>query len=122
MFSARWSPDGRYIAALWDDSSRLFLYSFESSKWTELPSPKKGVVPSWPSWSHDSRYLYVIGDLIYKLRVPDGHAEPVRRPVWTPITCPQFHSGWFGLTPDDRILVLRDRGTDELYALDFQYR
>jgi hypothetical protein len=29
---------------------------------------------------------------------------------------------WLGLTPDDRLLVLRDRGFDELYALDLEYR
>jgi hypothetical protein len=29
---------------------------------------------------------------------------------------------WFGLIPDDRVLVLRDRGADELYALDLEYR
>jgi hypothetical protein len=36
---------------------------------------------------------------------------------------PVFGWGWwFQLTPDDRIVVLVDRGTDELYALDLDYR
>ena len=29
---------------------------------------------------------------------------------------------WFGPTSDDRVVVLRDRGSDELYALDLEYR
>jgi WD40 repeat protein len=122
MFSSRWSPDGRYIAALSDDTLRLFLYSFETGRWKELLSPEKGVYPGWPSWSRDSRYLYVASGSIYKLGVPGGHAEVVADTDGMELTCPQFHSAWFGLTPDNRVIVMRDRGTDELYALDLAYR
>jgi len=31
-------------------------------------------------------------------------------------------NSWFGLTPDDHILMLLDRGVDEIYALDVAYR
>jgi hypothetical protein len=30
--------------------------------------------------------------------------------------------GWFGLTPDDHVLVMLDRSVDEVYALDLEYR
>ena len=29
--------------------------------------------------------------------------------------------GWFDLTPDDRIMILRDTGTEEIYALQLEY-
>jgi hypothetical protein len=57
----------------------------------------------------------------YRLQIPDGRAEAVGTPA-VDRTWPVFGFHWFGLTPDDRVLVLRDRGTDELYALDLEYR
>jgi hypothetical protein len=39
------------------------------------------------------------------------------------IICPVFAwSYWFGLTPDARVLVSRDRSVEEIYALDLEYR
>ena len=123
MFSARWSPDGRYIAAQSDDMTRLFLYSFDTARWKELPTREQGAFVGNPSWSHDSRYLYVTTGTIYRFRVPDGHAELAANLSGIELTSPIFiGTGWFGLTPDDRVIVLRDHGTDELYALDLEYR
>lgn len=123
MFSPRWSPDGRYIAALTADERQLWLYSFESARWQQLPLPDA----SWlgePTWSHDSRSLYVFWNYtVYKFQFPDGRAEQVVSAKGMEILAPVFHwDRWFALTPDDRVLVLRDRGTDELYALDLEYR
>lgn len=126
MFSPRWSPDGRYIAALSDDMTKLFLYSLETEHWKELPSP--GPAVAWPNWSADSRYLYVgfgiNGELIYRYRIPDGSAKVVADVSAAERTAPVFGptGDWFGLAPDGRILVLLDRGTQELYALDLEYR
>src|SRR5215469_17364768 len=36
--SPRWSPDGQYIAAISKDQTQLFLYSFHSGTWKQLPS------------------------------------------------------------------------------------
>ena len=123
MFSPRWSPDGRYIAALTSDERQLWFYSFESTRWQQLLLP----IPNWlgdPTWSHDGGSLYIFSNYkIYKFRVPDGRAELVASAEGMEILAPVFHwDRWFGLTPDDRIMVLRDRGTDELYALDLAYR
>ena len=124
LYSPRWSPDGQYIAAGSDDQLKLFLYSFESARWRQIPLPGPDGV-GWPAWSHDSRYLYVGGGdwKVYKLRMPDGHPEIAGDTAGIDTLCPALPwMGWFGLTPDDRILVLRDRGSDELYALDLEYR
>ena len=38
FFSPRWSPDGRYIAALPNGSKGLVLYDFKTEKWSPLAS------------------------------------------------------------------------------------
>jgi len=126
LFSPRWSPDGQFLVAQSADITQLFLYSFQSGAWRQLPAPKppKGRFVGWPAWSHDSRYLYFMDGLdVYRARIPEGSVELVAKTANTDIICPVFAWGfWFGLTPDDRILVLRDRGIEEIYALDLEYR
>src|SRR5664279_3608063 len=126
LFSPRWSPDGRYVAADSDDATKLFLYDFQKPAWKQLPLPplrRSGQV-GWPAWSHNSRYLYVMNNYqIYRVRIPDGGAELVASTTGIAILYPAIPwYDWFGLTPDDRPIVLRDRGVDELYALDLEYR
>jgi len=54
LFSPRWSPDGRYIAAMTLDSQRLMLFDWEKQRWEELAQ----VNAAYPAWSADSRALY----------------------------------------------------------------
>jgi len=129
MFSPRWSPDGHYLAAQSDDSKQLFLYSFEKQHWQQLPVPKLGEEAAGvgePHWSHDSRYLYFmrsIGGNVYKLSIPGGQPELVVGVAGTDTAYAAMPwNGWFGLTPDDHILMMLDRGVDEIYALDVEYR
>lgn len=77
-----------------------------------------------PAWSHDSRYLYFMNrSSVYRVRTPDGGWEVAADTSGTyAIYAAVGWPGWFGLTPDDRILVLEDRGSSELYALDLEYR
>ena len=118
------------FAAQSGDSRKLFLYHAESGRWIELASPamRRTDYFGWPAWSSDSRYLYAdksqfVGGQIYRFRVPDGNPELVVDNVSSDAVCPVFRwTGCFGLTPDNRIMVLRDRGFDELYALDLEYR
>ena len=79
--------DGRYIAALSDNQTKVFLYSFETAQWKPVPLPQGNNV-AWPSWSHDSRYLYVIDGSLWKFRVPDGPAELARDLSTVDITSP----------------------------------
>jgi len=131
MFSPRWSPDGHYLAALSDGHKQLFLFSFEKQHWQELPLPKlsKPALVGQPYWSHDSRYLYfssAVDNSVYKLSIPGGRPQIVVSLAGTDTGWPGMQgwgwAAWFGLTPDDHILVMLDRSVDEVYALDVEYR
>ena len=121
LFSPRCSPDGRYIAALTDIEDKLMLFEFATRKWTELARIDEF---GYPSWSRDGRFIYFDGTLendvaLFRLRLTDKKLErlvglkEVRR-AWEPL------GPWSGLAADDSPLVLRDIGTQEIYALDWQ--
>jgi serine/threonine protein kinase len=119
-FSPRWSPDGRYIAALPLDSQKVMLFDFTTQEWRELAQSRAG----YPTWSRDGKHLYFtdqFGDeqRIMRARIADGKIEWVAdlkdmRLVQTPF------GSWFGLAPDDSPLALRDIGIQDIYALDWK--
>jgi Tol biopolymer transport system component/DNA-binding winged helix-turn-helix (wHTH) protein len=120
LFSPRWSPDGRYIAALTTDSQKLMLFDRQSQHWAELA--RMGI--GYPSWSHDSKYLYFDSILtedpaIYRVRISDRTLERfaslkgIHR-FWG------VAAEWSGLAPDDSVLITRDTSNSEIYALDWQ--
>ena len=120
LFSPRWSPDGRYIAALSGDFSRLMLYDTTSRSWSELAD----VTGSYPEWSQDGRAVYFVNFLdqrlpFYCVRLADRKVEKVAEFAgygrlswgrWGP---------WTGLGPGDRPLAARDISVQEIYALDW---
>jgi Tol biopolymer transport system component len=54
MFSPRWSPNGRYIAAMTLDQHRLMIFDLDTSKWSTIA---EGRIHN-PVWSHDGKALY----------------------------------------------------------------
>ena len=117
LFSPRWSPDGRYIAAITIDNASLRLYEGATQKWVELAKLHIG----YPSWSRDSKYIYFdsVGDspAFYRVWVSDRKLEQL-------VTLTNIRRTgtyvWTGLAPDDSPLLLRDIGSEEIYALDWQ--
>jgi len=118
FYSPRWSPDGRYIAALQADTNTLRIFDLSGRKWSELGE----IGVAYPNWSLDSKYIYfrsVARDArwLCRLRVADakldrlGSLKDLRE---TGV----FGWWWVGLTPDGSPLLLRDIGTNEIYALD----
>jgi len=60
---------------------------------------------------------------IYRFSVPGGKPELVVAMHYWDSVCPVFPwDNWFGLTADDRPLVLRDTSISEIYAIDLKYR
>ncbi|MGD0160955.1 MAG: protein kinase [Candidatus Sulfotelmatobacter sp.] len=121
LFSPRCSPDGRYIAALSADSTKLMLYDIEKKDWTQLAQSRFG----FENWSHDGRYLYAEDysdqtDDLVRVSVPGGKVERVLSLKEIPRGFDPWEF-WVGLAPDDSPLLMRDRSTQEIYSLDVRF-
>jgi DNA-binding winged helix-turn-helix (wHTH) protein/Tol biopolymer transport system component len=120
MWSPRWSPDGRYVVAFFSDSRPgLPLFDFKTQQWSRLPV--NGDL-EFPSFSRDSRYMYFLrfgrDQGVFRIPVTGGKEERV-------VDLAQWHiTGNFGfsMTLDltDAPLVMRDTGTDDIYALTLE--
>jgi hypothetical protein len=96
------------------------LFNSSTQKWALLSKPG---FAGWPSWSHDGQYLYldVVGaeTAFIRVRISDQKSEHVA-------SLKNFRRAfgdtywWTGLAPDNSPLVLRDAGSQEIYALDWQ--
>jgi Tol biopolymer transport system component len=115
-FSPRWSPDGRYMAALSSDSQKLLLFDFTTKQWTELAS--MGI--TYPQWSRDGKYIYFAsGPFVLRIRINDRKIEQwaSRKDIRI---APSAFVRWMGLAPDDSPMMLRDVGAQDIYALEWQ--
>jgi Tol biopolymer transport system component/DNA-binding winged helix-turn-helix (wHTH) protein len=120
LYSPHWSPDGRYVVAMSVGSTKMMLFDFSTHQWAELVSGPA----AYPNWSHDGSYVYFINPYIaepavYRIRISDRKLELVttlgrHRLGWN------IAGKWTGLAGDDSPLVLRDTGSDEIYALDWE--
>jgi DNA-binding winged helix-turn-helix (wHTH) protein/Tol biopolymer transport system component len=117
-FGARWSPDGRYIIAHRFDFQKLLLFDFTTGKWEVLA---QGIL-HFANWSRDGKYIYFekwgSDTAACRIRISDRKLEEIGslkqfRRTTGPERC------WSGLSHDDSLLVLRDIGSQEVYALDW---
>jgi DNA-binding winged helix-turn-helix (wHTH) protein/Tol biopolymer transport system component len=119
LWSSRWSPDGRNIAALTITSQDLMLFDWTTKRWRDL---RAGPVNN-PTWSSDSRYIYYDtlparpDAAIYRVRIQNARLERVaslggirRAAAW-----------WSGLAWDDSPLILRDIGSEEIYSVEVNW-
>jgi serine/threonine protein kinase len=118
LFAARWSPDGRYIVALSWDSLRLMLLDFQTQKWSQLAQIRGAFL----NWSSDGQYVYFLRWLkdpaVMRIRINDGKVEQVLDLANLPTT--GNLGPWVGLDLDDSPLLLKDNGTQDIYALDWE--
>jgi Tol biopolymer transport system component len=119
LFSPHWSPDGRYVVAIpGSQQDRVVLFDFKTKQWSELVK----IVLGSPNWSSDSKY--VVFDTasnraaFYRVRVSDHKLERLASLEHLRLA-PVF---WTGVDPSGSPLILRDVGTEEIYALDLQFR
>jgi serine/threonine protein kinase/Tol biopolymer transport system component len=121
LFSPRCSPDGRYIAALSADSTKLMLYEMEKKSWTQLAESRFG----FENWSHDGKYLYAEDysdntDDVVRVSLASGKMERLYSLKEIPRGFDPWEF-WIGLAPDDSPLLMRDKSTQEIYSLDVKF-
>jgi len=117
LFSPRWSPDGRYIAAVRWNSQSLLLFDRNQQKWSEVG---QGRNVSFPNWSHDGKYIYFLSwpenPGVFRVRVADSDMQRVLNLQDFQPT--GYWEDWLGLDPQDNPLLLRDTGLQDVYAFD----
>lgn len=118
LFSPRWSPDGRNLAATTFDSRALMLFDFATQKWQEIAKISLG----FPNWSKNSDYMYFLHEendpAVMRVRISDHKVERVAD--LKNFRQAGYFGIWLGMAPDDSPLLLRDTGTQEIYSLDWE--
>lgn len=113
-----WSPDGHVIAAMTLDTMSMRLFNLSSGRWTTLHT---GAV-AFPEWSHDGRWIYYVrwtdDPAVLRIRAADGKQESVADLKGARYT--GTYTLWMGLDPADAPMMLRDEGTDDIYALTLE--
>jgi len=118
LWTARWSPDGKYLSATAIEGGRLMIYDFKTREWRST----QATTISNPTWSADSKYIYY--DLEQNLRAlcrisaADGHVDEVVNLAGYPL----LSWWWSGVAPDNSPLVLRNLGSSEVYSLTLESR
>lgn len=124
-FGPRWSPDGRYIVVIGADNASLLLYDTKTHEWKPLLAGKDSI--GYLTWSRNSSWIYFDTSAsrhpsFNRVHVPDGKTEKVidlQSQRWYPS---QFGPGsWSGLGPNDEPLLVKDRSTSEIYALQVEF-
>jgi Tol biopolymer transport system component len=116
--SPTYSPDGHYIAAVSDDFKKLMLFDSRSQNWTELAKGKFDYL----NWSNDGKYIYFLNVGLNAI----SRARPLDRKIEQVVSLDNIRltgswGPWLALAPDDSPVVLRDVGTQEIYALDVDF-
>jgi Tol biopolymer transport system component len=121
LSTARWSPDGRFIAALRPEKHEVYVLSLRNGKWRKLADDANG---NDLAWAPDSRRVYASkpsGDRPEVIQIPleGSKVEPA-----VDLTDFSKLSGrvdtWFAVTPDDSILFLRIVSGHEIWAVDYK--
>jgi WD40 repeat protein len=122
IFSPRWSPDGRYVAALTWGDSKLTLFDFKTQKWEKLSDGEAG----FPNWSRDGKFVFFAKTHqappgFFRADVATRKTDAVARwgNAYMALGVPGWP--WSGVTPDGSPLIARQAGTEEIYALDVDF-
>jgi Periplasmic component of the Tol biopolymer transport system len=121
LVAPRWSPDGKYIAAINSRTHDILLYTIATKKWSVLA---EAINAQGMRWSADSNYVYFqeMADAeqsVYRVRVGRALAEKVVGfKDYIGSMASQCH--FTGVAPDGSVYATVDRGGTDIYALDLK--
>jgi len=119
LMEPRWSPDGRYIAAVDEAKHRLFSYDVQKSTWSLLASG--GLLESL-HWAHDSSAIYFQDQIdgqefIFRGNVASRKVERVLG-FSELLRGSATHCFFSGIGRDGSFYVMIERGLTDIYSLD----
>jgi len=118
LAASAWSPDGRFLAAVSEDTSVMKLLDLRTRRWTEIAH---GKVISFPIWSADSALYFedvlAPGQQVYRFQ--PGSSGPQRAYSFEDILqgSSALRCGLEGFAPDGSVLVQVSRGGGDVYSL-----
>ena len=122
MFSPRWSPDGRYLATLDLEnlSKKLFLFDFQSGKWSDWLTDPESV--QYPAWTSDSRsVVYRTAGIIKRIKLGESSPEQLFSVKGFPqFFVPEF-GPWNDNGPGDSRIFVKNANTLDIYSLDVDF-
>jgi len=107
QYGVSWSPDGRLLATLADDSQSI-IQVWDTGKWVEIhkfewpyTNPRRAL-----EWSMDSRTIYCAGEMkgqivVFALSITNGSVKEVGK-------FPLSQAEVFGISPDAKTLAVAD--------------
>ena len=124
LFSPRWSPDGRYVAALTIDEHALVVLDMKTGQRRQLD--REQTIDN-PFWSRDSQWIYFNSSTsargfrflraVWRLNALDGRLEPLTVKV-DPLRCSTLHAN--GMRPDGWLLFTCSRIYRDIYELEWK--
>jgi serine/threonine protein kinase len=97
------------------------IYDFNTATWSELAQGNF----NFNNWSHDNKFVYAInvleGQRVELDRVSIANRKLEHFLNLKDISLAADWAGWISLGPDDSPLLMRDKSTQEIYALDLQF-
>jgi Tol biopolymer transport system component len=118
-WTARLSPDGRYIATLnaTPVAEPHHLFILETATGRRILTITMPEQLHEPTWSRDGKYVYFAlinspTPALYRVRVRDKKVELLASLKGFPVA-----GLWTGVTPDGSPLLMRDISIEEIYAL-----
>jgi Tol biopolymer transport system component len=121
MFSPRWSPDGRYLAALdlEPNSKKLFIFDFNTEKRSDWVTDSMGI--SYITWTPDSRNIrYDTGSEYKQVRVGSNYSEVLFSVGNLKVYVSEL-GPWGDDAPDGSRMYVRDTTTRDIYSLDVDF-
>jgi eukaryotic-like serine/threonine-protein kinase len=121
-FSPRWSPNGRYLAALEFSpfAKKLYLFDFQTGKWSDWITDADGI--GYPSWTADDRYVVYRALQSTLKRIGVGKNDPEVLFSFKGLVEYQTEAGgWTDLAPDGSSMFIRDNSTQDVYSLDVDF-
>jgi len=102
-----------------DPNTSLHIFNLQTQQWSIVAEHMN---PNFPSWTRDSRFIYFLrpgtDQGVFRIRSTGG--EPERVADLKDMHLTGYFGIWFGLDPTDAPLLLRDIGSDDIYALTLE--